>query len=629
MPATVTLDLLDTTDAGIAAFASGLSKADAASKKLTGTTAELNSELAKSKSATSGQTDKGVLGIRAEQVTATIQGVKFLAQNLKFARESLRSLSEQGYENFSKLERSIQGAESAIKSLGNSATASTGSFRVISDLAENAEYLADVFNRTSREKREQDEQARLSGDMLKKVDAQLASQKEQNATTEIQSQTQLAKKIADQRELMEQLGRSASMTAEERLEHGRRLINLENQQAKLTQQKIDAQKWLATFAKQAAADEAAGFNANLVNITAVNAELQNQADLFNLMLKNGTQTTERIAEGQRNLQELLTKKNALMKEEADWQKRLDAIESERGENQFSIEVRREDNEQKILRLLREEKQLLESLRTNNATNAKQAEELSAAREKSLKRIQQLQGKLDEFDEQMFQAKKEREQKTRDEQIKTHAEAVQQANERMKKALEERQAKINALAEQVKPAVAGIKANVTDQQKIREMLRIRQERAKRGVLAANKGKPADDVNKKLREAERKVREQFAADLRRTRKPPKGRRTRDGRVIQPKPPKAGGPMARAMPIDPLEAEQATNDLVRKQIDNAANQGKFAGDTAAAIRAAADAQQKASETMVLHDQELQGLKRQLEAIQGLNAATNNNARQRAMGR
>lgn len=651
MPATVTLDLLDTTDAGIAAFAKSIDKAgeslSAAEKKAAAFNREINSRAAnRAAQAEADEVRKmadqyeeaagikkkaggaGSLGIRAEQVTAGIAAFKLISEWAGKARQAISMMASEGHESFIRIEGAVKNTEGAFKNWVNRAAEATGAANALATAADNAAGFFDFISGTNQQERNMLERQienskRYAAEMRARgLAAQAAADSEIKSIAEVESQ------MRSQQSTIDNLHHTEKDYTAKRIDGANRLINLEAKKVALLKEQAQALDWLN---QRAAESDRSKELTDIHNSIDANNKLNDALREYRNLAADINATAEQRSAAQKKVAELTQKQAELVKQESDWVKKAKEIDLNSENELWDKKVRRIETEEEILKLLREERKELDKYTQLLPKSASQAEEYARKREQSLNRVKELQKRISDFEQQDYDVKRRREDAEMQARGKAHQEQLQQANDRMKKALEERQAKINALAEQVKPAVQQAKANINDRQKLTEVLRIRQERAKKQVLGANKGKMADEVNKKLKEAERRTKLQFQADMRRTMKPPRQRLTRDGKPIAPRLPKPGkgGPMQRAVPIDPLEVEQATNDLVRRQIDNAANQGKFAGDTAAAIKAAADAQQKASETMILHDQELQGIKQKLEAIQGMNATTNNNARQRAMGR
>lgn len=188
-----------------------------------------------------------------------------------------------------------------------------------------------------------------------------------------------------------------------------------------------------------------------------------------------------------------------------------------------------------------------------------------------------------------------------------------------KAVADVQAARDKLLKQGGP-LENIRAGITDQDKAQEVLRSRLEKARQEALdkaKANQGIQTDqfgraiggtkheqaqnqrELNRMTREAEARTRRQFGRDM------------KGGRIGEE------------------EVTQATNNLTNRTIDHARQTGKIGAETAAGLKAAADAQQEAANQIQEHAQTINALQDSFSQIQDQLAESSGATRRRAQSR
>jgi hypothetical protein len=341
MPVKITLTLDDKVTPGVKDIAAAFKKAtvdvenvDAGMNKLAGDVAKVKQEAdgaassvkktGEALSKAAGESGGGVAG-KITAIATSFVALKQLGEvagrGIQFASEKVKQFADQGIPEFQRMERAAGGVSGAWDNLLITFGKTKATGGIVRESLDNIAFALDSISGTSEETRERLQGIAAATKDLKAIDAQVAANRTTAAIQEVESLDEINEKIANQRQLIEELGKSATQSEESRKANAQTLLALEQQKAALLKRQADLTKVIEDY-EGARASESEGYRLKeITDLESINDLIDAQKDKLRELARDDTATSDDIAEAKRELATAEARRKELLNESAEASKK--------------------------------------------------------------------------------------------------------------------------------------------------------------------------------------------------------------------------------------------------------------------------------------------------------------------
>ncbi|MCC7425019.1 MAG: hypothetical protein IT428_32520 [Planctomycetaceae bacterium] len=535
----------------------------------------------------------------ASTVTAGIETFRMFREGVQMAREKIHELAELGIPEFESLDRSISETSSSLNHLIVGFGKGTGSISLLENALNGVQYVFDTLSGVTQEERLQIDGLAKAMKTLDDISTAVSAKAQQADIQRVDSLTQVRDAIEHQKQLIEELGKLADQSDNERALQAQKLVDLHNQEAALLQRRAENEKFLADFRKQGAAEAEANDLKQITSLEQINQLISDQVYFVQQLSDRDSVSAEEMQQTRERLTRLDQRRKDLIREVADAEKK--AAEDAR---QLAEKSERETNEirqRELEEYARIEQRKREELKRTAEQAARDAEAkfrqnvegmmrgptASGTQGQSVEIERKTQEQIAQIRQQQIQQYVTGDVKGFFESQKKQLEILQQSLEAQRQ-LREKFAKEGSPLEQIKASFTDkdIGKAVEDQRATDAVKKLtekrqeeweafqRQRKEGRSGVSEEENRMADRLRRDAERAERQARGQARRDIRR------------GNVSE------------------QEVNQATNNLVQATINAAEKNGDVGKETAQTLRAGIEAQQKAAEVATQQAAEIKEL-------------------------